>query len=247
MRINASRSKTGACCRGTPRLWIFALHSAVVLVLLTAGTAVAQPVQAKLAQVELLSRQSAFTPGRNLLLGVRFVLENGWHIYWINPGDSGQPPVFKWQLPPGFTAGEIQWPRPQRLQSSSQVVDYGYHDEVLLAVPVRVSPTASTSAAAQITVHTTRLICREACLPEHAQLHLSLPLAASAPSQNAPAATLFPPSAHRMPNPLPPTLRTRINALKDNLILVGETGKPITTRKFFPLDPAQIESALPLP
>src|SRR5260370_14468291 len=113
METNASRSKNGACVSGTPRLWIFALHSAVVLVLLTAGTAVAQPIQAKHAQVELLSPQSAFTPGRDLLLGVHFVLENGWHIYWINPGDSGQPPVFKWQLPPGFTAGGIQLPRPQ--------------------------------------------------------------------------------------------------------------------------------------
>ncbi len=245
MGTNASRSKNGACCRGTPRLWIFALHSAVVLVLLTAGTAVAQPVQAKHAQVELLSRQSAFTPGRNLLLGVHFVLENGWHIYWINPGDSGQPPVFKWQLPPGFTAGEIQWPRPQRLQSSSQVVDYGYHDEVLLAVPVRVSPTASTSAAAQITLDTKWLICREVCLPDHAQLHLSLPLAASAPSQNAAAATLFAAAAQRMPKPLPATWRTRFNARKDDLILVVETGKPITSGEFFPLDPDQIENASP--
>src|SRR5260370_17971913 len=121
MRINASRSKTGACCRGTPRLWIFALHSAVVLVLLTAGTAVAQPVQAKHAQVELLSRQSAFTPGRNLLLGVHFVLENGWHIYWINPGDSGQPPVFKWQLPPTFTPATIHRPRPHRVCGTSHL------------------------------------------------------------------------------------------------------------------------------
>src|SRR5260370_8092290 len=107
MGTNASRSKNGACCRGTPRLWIFALHSAVVLVLLTAGTAVAQPIQAKHAQVELLSRQSAFTPGRGLLLGVHFVLENGWHIYWINPRDSGQAPLFKCPLPPPSTLGPI--------------------------------------------------------------------------------------------------------------------------------------------
>src|SRR5260370_738393 len=43
----------------------------------------------------------------------------------------------------------------------------------------------------------------------------------------------------------PATWRTRFNARKDDLILVVETGNPITSGDFFPLDPDQIENASP--
>src|SRR5436305_15214723 len=102
----------------------------------TAGLIVAQ--SAPHARVELISLQATLHPGSGLQLGIHFILEPGWHIYWTNPGDSGQPPSFKWQLPPGFNAGEIQWPRPERMQSSAELTDYGYHDEVLLPVVAHV-------------------------------------------------------------------------------------------------------------
>src|SRR5215470_10719343 len=144
------------------------------LVLLGAASAhAAGPVQAKHAQVELIAQQSA---GR--LLGVHFIMEKGWHIYWVNPGDSGQPPVFKWQLPLGLVAGEIQWPRPERMQSSPQLADYGYHDDVVLLVPLRVLPSWNprASMSATILLDARWLICREVCLPDQAHFELSLPL-----------------------------------------------------------------------
>lgn len=88
------------------------------------------------ARVELLSRQASVKPSSDLQLGVHFMLEKGWHIYWINPGDSGQPPSFKWQLPTGFSAGEIQWPRPERMHPSKALADFGYSDEVLLPLTI---------------------------------------------------------------------------------------------------------------
>ena len=110
--------------------------------LLTTAAAMAQQRSAQHARVELLARQSSVKPGSDLQLGVHFILEPGWHIYWINPGDSGQPPSFKWQLPPGFTAGEIQWPRPERMQPNKELADYGYHDEILLPLNIHVPSAA---------------------------------------------------------------------------------------------------------
>src|SRR5579864_4214818 len=103
------------------------LRFASLMVLLAAGVAaVAQRVQTKHAQIELLAQRTSSPSGAELLLGVHFMLEPGWHIYWTNPGDSGQPPVFKWQMPAGVIAGEILWPQPERIQSSPQLADYGY-------------------------------------------------------------------------------------------------------------------------
>lgn len=50
---------------------------------------VAQPVAANHARVELIAERAAVASHQRLWLGVHFQLEKGWHIYWINSGDSG--------------------------------------------------------------------------------------------------------------------------------------------------------------
>src|ERR1700730_7868018 len=62
--------------------------------------------------VDLVAENQWIAPGRQAYYGLNFQIEKGWHIYWINPGDSGQPPRIVWHLPAGFSAGEIQWPAP---------------------------------------------------------------------------------------------------------------------------------------
>ncbi len=66
-------------------------------------------------KVELISEQATAPPGQPLWVGLLFRLEQGWHIYWQNPGDSGEPPKIRWELPAGFVAGSIRWPQPIRL------------------------------------------------------------------------------------------------------------------------------------
>ena len=207
--------------------------------------AAAEPVQAKHSRVELIAKENAATPGGQLLLGVHFMLEPGWHIYWINPGDSGQPPSFQWQLPSGFTVGDVEWPRPERLQSSSQIVDYGYHDDVLLMVPVKASQSIVLGGQALgFSVDAKWLICREICLPDHALLRGSW----SVGDQNkvSPAtAALFAGAQKLLPKPFPGEAIAKSN--KDAFVLtLGAKGRmPAGTPQFFPLAPGQIENAAP--
>jgi DsbC/DsbD-like thiol-disulfide interchange protein len=226
----------------------FSLQIALlVIVLVTPGLTRAEPLAVKHARIDLISDSSAIKTGQDLLLGIHFLLEPGWHIYWVNPGDSGQPPVLKWQLPPGFTAGEVQWPQPHRLQSSPQIVDYGYRDDVLLMVPIHVARFDNIGSAGSplITLDAKWLICREVCLPDHAQLHLSLPFASSPQHRDADSAPLFANAKKLLPRPLPPTWRTAVESGKDTLTLAIRAGKPIGDAEFFPLDPGQIENAAP--
>jgi thiol:disulfide interchange protein DsbD len=216
------------------------LHFAFLL-MAPAAFSSADPLQAKHARLELIAENAGVSAGADFLVGVHFMLEPGWHIYWINPGDSGQPPVFQWQLPPGITASDVQWPRPQRLQSSAQIVDYGYRDDVLLMVPLHVTR-VDNGGAPQITLNAKWLICREVCLPDHAQLHLSFPIAAKA-QELSPAAPLFAEAKKLLPRALPPSWKARVISRKDNLVLVVESGRPIASADFFPLDPGQIDNA----
>jgi DsbC/DsbD-like thiol-disulfide interchange protein len=215
--------------------------------LLWSGMAVigdaAQPA-APHARVELLARHNAAAPGSSVQLGVHFVLEPGWHIYWTNPGDSGQPPVLKWQLPPGFSAGEIRWPRPERMQASQQLADYGYHGEVLLPVPLEVPASATAGRTVEIAVEAKWLVCREVCLPGRSQLHLTLPVAAAV-KEDRQSAALFARAEKLLPRPLPVGWKTSVKAEKDDFVLRLQAGKRISKAEFFPLDPEQIENAAP--
>ena len=77
--------------------------------------AVAAPVRTDHVEAELVSAQSAIAPGQPATLALRLKIQDGWHTYWRNPGDSGLPTTLEWKLPAGFTAGEIEWPAPRAL------------------------------------------------------------------------------------------------------------------------------------
>ena len=202
-----------------------------------------QPAHAQHARVELLARQAAIMPGSDLQLGVHFILEPGWHIYWINPGDSGQPPSFQWQLPPGFTAGEIEWPHPERLQATPELADYGYHGEVLLLAMVHVPSALAAGSTVSIVAAAKWLVCREVCIPEHAQLRLELPVAQNA-KDNPRSAPLFAKTKKLVPQPLPRNWNASVKSRKDEFVLSVNAGKAVTKAEFFPLEPNQIDNAV---
>ncbi|HZD93688.1 MAG TPA: protein-disulfide reductase DsbD domain-containing protein [Candidatus Sulfotelmatobacter sp.] len=206
--------------------------------------ATAQKAAARHSQVELLAQPAAIMPGTEVQLGVHFVLDPGWHIYWVNPGDSGQPPSLKWQLPPGYTAGEIQWPHPERMQPTPQLADYGYHGDVLLPVTLHVPSSATAGASVQVTAEAKWLVCREVCIPEKAQLQLTLPVAMQV-KENQQAASLFVRAAKLLPKPMPRAWKTTVKPEKDDFILTLQTGKKISKADFFPLDSDQIDNPAP--
>ena len=67
------------------------------------------PVKAR-----LVAETGSIAPGETVWVALHLEMRPGWHVYWRNPGDAGLPPEIAWKLPPGFTAGEIAWPTPER-------------------------------------------------------------------------------------------------------------------------------------
>lgn len=195
-------------------------------------------------RVELLAQQLALKPGSDVQLGVHFMLEKGWHIYWTNPGDSGQPPSFKWHLPSGFSAGEIQWPHPERLQPNKELVDYGYSGEVLLPLTIHTPSAINNNASVEFRAEAKWLVCREVCIPEQTTLHLTLPVS-SAAGVHQQHAQLFEKTDKLIPKPLPSGWKASFTQTKDDLVLTIRAGKSITQAEFFPLEPGQIDNPAP--
>jgi DsbC/DsbD-like thiol-disulfide interchange protein len=194
--------------------------------------------------VELVSEQQSIQPGHTLTLGLHFRLEPGWHIYWINPGDSGEPPRLDWHLPAGLRAGEIEWPAPARLPIPP-LMDYGYEGEVLL--PVRIENTAGLPAgkAVALAADMKAIICHDVCIPAKAQLALSLPVSAERPRDSAGAAALFSAARKVQPKPAPASWRPAARDLGESFELRVHTGHAASQAWFAPLEPLQIDNAAP--
>jgi DsbC/DsbD-like thiol-disulfide interchange protein len=60
------------------------------------------PVKAQHLTVELTSLAPQVAIGGSVQAGLVFTLEEHWHVYWINAGDSGEPPQITWTLPAGY-------------------------------------------------------------------------------------------------------------------------------------------------
>jgi len=194
--------------------------------------------------VELVSEQQSILPGQTLHLGLHFRLEPRWHIYWINPGDSGEPPRLDWHLPAGLHAGAIEWPVPKRLPIPP-LMDYGYEGEVLL--PVRIEKTTGLAVGTTVTLAADMkaIVCREVCIPAKASLSLSLPVNAAPPREPSDVAPLFKTAMKALPKPTPAGWRATAKDLGDSFELTVNTGRTISQAWFAPLEPQVIENATP--
>jgi DsbC/DsbD-like thiol-disulfide interchange protein len=132
-----------------------------------APAASAQLLNTRIVKATLLSDAEAVVPGGAFTLGVRLKIKSHWHVYWVNPGDSGDPTRVKLIGPAGFEFGPVQYPLPQKFKLQGGVT-YGYEDEVLLLVPVTVGKDVTTGTEAKIRAEVSWLSCKEECIQGNA-------------------------------------------------------------------------------
>lgn len=195
-------------------------------------------------QVELVSERDAIAAGQDFWIGLHFRLEEGWHVYWSNPGDSGQPPSVQWELPAGFQAGPIVWPYPERLEHAP-LVDYGYERDVLLMARIHSPKSAQIQGKVELAANAKWLVCREICIPGKMRLSLTLPVQPAGEAPGPARNQLFETARRRLPRPLPANWRAAVSSERDRFELSIETGKPETQAVFFPLEAEQIENSAP--
>ena len=127
--------------------------------------------------VSLLSEDSHLIKGQTHRIALKLQPDEGWHTYWKNPGDTGQPTTMEWNLPEGFIVGEIDWPIPERIKYRG-LVNYGYHGTTFLPVNLSV-PSNFDSDNVNLKVDVSWLVCEDICIPGEASLQISLPLSNS--------------------------------------------------------------------
>ncbi len=145
-----------------------------------ASTNAAQASTPRVDAELVLHAPQGISPGAEVQLGLLLRHQPEWHTYWKNAGDSGMPTELQWQLPPGLSAGDIDWPMPQQIRVED-FLNFGYEGEVLLPVPLTITPDFAPDASGQMQVdlHASWLVCRVECVPEDVSLSLSVPVAQS--------------------------------------------------------------------
>ena len=136
----------------------------------------AAPVNTEHVQAELVSERTALVPGKPVTLALHLKMADGWHTYWRNPGDSGLPTTITWKLPDGVGVGAIQWPAP-RLLPTGPLVNFGYEGEVLLLTGLTVPRDAAVGSTYKLAARADWLVCKDVCIPEGADLDITLPVA----------------------------------------------------------------------
>jgi DsbC/DsbD-like thiol-disulfide interchange protein len=222
------------------------LVSCAGVLMLASGCTRTAPQQPAHSRASLVVEETAATPGSKVNVGIQFVTDSGWHIYWRNPGDSGEPPRIQWQLPSGVTAGELEWPVPMRLTTTAGT-DFGYQGTTVLLSALQM-PDTLPSGTVTVGGELRWLACHDICVPQSA--HLEAPIRiGSAVSIDESARQLLDAAAARLPAPLPSGYRAEAESLPDGfrLTLVTKlaTGEPVTQAEFFPAEEAQIDDGAP--
>lgn len=211
---------------------------------IAAAAPLAGPIEAPHVEVSFVAERTAATPGEPLTVGVFFTLDEHWHVYWKNPGDSGEAPRIRWTLPAGWSAGEIEWPAPVPIPVGP-LVNYGYEGTVLLPVQLTV-PAEATGESAQLSARVSWLVCREDCIPGNTTFTVDVPLGAGEP--DAAWAPRFEVARAARPEATAATFARGAEALT---LRLPEVEAPVAKVRFFPevegLVPPTAEQALARP
>lgn len=174
----------------------YPILAAVSMLLLSCHAPAFAEAPKDLVKAKLIFDTSAVKPGEPFTAGVLLEIAPQWHAYWTNPGDSGLATRVKFELPPGFRAGELRFPTPQRFKGADDAVMFGYGESVLLTARIETPADWKRTDAVTIVANVSWLCCRDVCLPGKTKVEGALPVSANPAPANA---ELFRAATDRLP------------------------------------------------
>ena len=200
---------------------------------LSATNLFAAPVKTPHVEAEIISRHNAVQPGQPIEAALRLKIIDHWHTYWRNPGDSGLPTKLTWSLPVGITASPIEWPYPKRLPLGP-LMNFGYDGEVLHLVTLQTSTGLKTGQNVTLNAKAEWLVCSDVCIPESADLSISLPVVNSTPLSDVRWTQAFTTARAALPMTASGwTTKATIDRNNATLVLTPPPGEAVVSAEYF--------------
>ena len=140
------------------------------ILILVSFLSFSDPVDTGHARISLIKDHSDFVPGTSINIGLKVSMDEGWHTYWKNPGDSGGPIELNWDLPIGFSVSDVQWPLPEKIEYPP-LMTYGYEDFVIYPMVLSIPENYSDN---YFEMTADILICADVCIPESGKISANL-------------------------------------------------------------------------
>ncbi len=202
------------------------------------------PVKAEHLTAELTSLAPQIATGGTLQVGLVLTIEEHWHVYWVNAGDSGEPPKITWTLPAGMTAGPMQFPPPQRLPLGP-LMDFGYEDQVAFPVTLTAAPSMKPGKV-HLDAKVDWLVCASVCLPGKAHLGMDLDVV-KGPLPEPELVGALGSAITGLPQPLPARMSVAAVGDAKQILVTLKTGSKEEDAEFYPFDEDVIANAADQP
>ncbi|HEY2446926.1 MAG TPA: protein-disulfide reductase DsbD domain-containing protein [Rhizomicrobium sp.] len=217
------------------------LVALLALALGGAAPALAQIDTAPKVHARLIAERGAIAPGAKIAIALEENIRPGWHTYWLNPGDAGQPTEIRWSLPRGWKAGAIAWPYPKELPVGP-LMDYGYEGRLWLLTEVAAPADAKPGTSIVLRAQASWLVCKEVCIPEDASVSLPLVVSASVPAPSPSVAAQFAAARDRLPVVSPWPARFHLDSSLDLFVAAPKlAAASLTDVRFFPFAQGEIK------
>ena len=127
-----------------------------------------------LSKAHLISSVRHAQKGTSIDVGVKITLPKGWHTYWKNPGDIGQAPKIKWELPSKVKKQKLRWPIPERI-AYGKWINFGYYNQLLLPLSINI-PDNYSQKTIPIQAMVEWIICKSVCIPFSQKVKINIPV-----------------------------------------------------------------------
>lgn len=144
----------------------------LVLLSLFPSLSMAQIDDERYTDVTVTAQRNIVHAGESVDIATTIKLDPHWHVYWLNPGDSGLPVEIDWKTPQGFEFSSINWPMPDKIIFDI-LANYGYYDQVTLLQTLQLPPSLPDGKI-ELSADVRMLVCNEICVPETQTVTLTL-------------------------------------------------------------------------
>ncbi len=220
------------------RLRIHLILLFLSLILLSSEAFLENKYFASNSSFEVIPEKNVIANESEIFLIVRFNLDKDWHTYWINPGDSGDPASFNWDLPEGFNISKPIWPTPE-LIPYPPLTTFGYTDELKLLF--KLSLPEQFDAINKFSVISKWLVCADVCIPQEGKVNFVLSKGNS--NDFSIQNILF----DEVRSSIPQSIKQKVSSKIESGILtlnLGDFGSDIKDAYFFPFEENVIDYSL---
>ena len=151
--------------------------------------------------MSLLCDAGPLKAGATFEVAALFEVEEEWHIYWRDPGETGMATTATLTVPNGFEVTGPFFPAPEIVPLAGGLTSYAYHEQVALFFRVTAPDPLPADGSLKFALRADWLVCKEACFLGDGTARLELDAAVGgkvSPDQ----AQALEHSRARMPRPL---------------------------------------------